>query len=166
MQKKMLEDNKDVIQDIGKLTGGIGVQTTKGIIDENEEDLKNIATKGANVTINNVELKVKYSASGRNMFYVNNATLTVNSGNFEVLNTGIKYLALQNNARAYVKGGTFEDLMAKGQEAVYTDGGAALEITGGKFQVATTNYAFNPEQWVPAGYKVERVGNYKEVSKE
>ena len=124
------------------------------------------ASKGANVTINNVELKVKYSASGRNMFYVNNATLTVNSGNFEVLNTGIKYLALQNNARAYVKGGTFEDLMAKGQEAVYTDGGAALEITGGKFQVATTNYAFNPEQWVPAGYKVERVGNYKEVSKE
>ena len=123
-------------------------------------------SNGANVTINNVDLKVKYSDSGRHMFYVNNATLTVNSGNFEVLNTGYKYFSMQNNARAYVKGGTFEDMMAKGQEPVYTDGGAALEITGGKFQVATTNYAFNPEQWVPAGYKVERVGNYKEVSKQ
>ncbi len=123
-------------------------------------------SNGANVTINNVVLKVKYSASGRHMFYVTNATLTVNSGNFEVLNTGYKYFSMQNNARAYVKGGTFEDLMAKGQEPVLTETGAALEITGGKFQVGTTNYAFNPEQWVPAGYKVERVGNYKEVSKQ
>ena len=123
-------------------------------------------SNGANVTINNVDLKVKYSASGRNLFYVNNATLTVNSGNFEVLNTGYKYFSMQNNARAYVKGGTFEDMMAKGQEPVFTDTGAALEITGGKFQVGTTNYAFNPEQWVPAGYKVERVDNYKEVSKQ
>ena len=123
-------------------------------------------SNGANVTINNVDLKVKYSSSGRNLFYVSNATLTVNSGNFEVLNTGYKYFSMQNNARAYVRGGTFEDLMAKGQEPVFTDTGAALEITGGKFQVGTTNYAFNPEQWVPAGYKVERVGNYKEVSKQ
>ena len=148
---------------------GLGVQTKVNV--EINDIVMNggggiYVSNGANVTINNVVLKVKYSASGRHMFYVTNATLTVNSGNFEVLNTGYKYFSMQNNARAYVKGGTFEDLMAKGQEPVYTDTGAALEITGGKFQVATTNYAFNPEQWVPAGYKVERVGNYKEVSKE
>ena len=64
MQKKMLEDNKDVIQDIGKLTGGIGVQTTKGIIDENEEDLKNIATKGADVTKDAITTTVKAIKEG------------------------------------------------------------------------------------------------------
>ena len=123
-----------------------------------------IYTSGnANVEINNVTVKVKYSASGRHLFYVNNATLTVNSGNFEVLNTGYKYFSLQDNARVYVKGGTFEDLMAKGQEPVYTDGGATLEITGGKFQVGTTNYKFDPTPWVPATHEAVRVGNYMEV---
>ena len=91
--------------------------------------------------------------------------MTVNSGVYEVLRTGCKYFSMENNARAYVNGGTFEDMMAK-DTPVILNTGAALEITGGKFQVATTNYAFNPEQWVPAGYKVERVGNYKEVSKQ
>ncbi|MBR6544327.1 MAG: hypothetical protein IKT66_02810 [Alistipes sp.] len=119
---------------------------------------------GANVEVNNVTLKVKYSKSGRHMFYVNNATLTVNSGEFEVLNTGYKYFSMQNNARAYVKGGTFEDLMAKGQEPVYTDTGAQLEISGGKFQVGTANYKFDPTPWLAEGYQAIRVGNYMEVS--
>ena len=121
---------------------------------------------GANVEVNNVSLKVKYSASGRHMFYVNDATLTVNSGDYEVLGTGYKYFSMQNNAKAYVKGGTWEDMMAKNQEPVYLDSGATLEITGGKFQVATTNYKFDPTPWVPAGYKAERVGDYMEVSAE
>lgn len=50
MQKQMLEDNKEVMQDIGKLSGEIGVKTTKGIIDENEEDIRHIATKSADMT--------------------------------------------------------------------------------------------------------------------
>ena len=120
----------------------------------------------ANVVVNNVTLKANYSASGRHMFYVNNAVLTVNSGTFEVLRTGMYYFSMQNNARAYVKGGTWEDMMSKGQQPVYTDGGAQLEISGGKFQVATTNYKFDPTPWLAAGYKAERVGNYMEVSAE
>ena len=121
---------------------------------------------GANVEVNDVELKVKYSASGRHMFYVNNATLTVNSGNFEVLNTGYKYFSMQNNGKAYVTGGTWEDLMAKGQDPVYLDTGASLEISGGKFQVGTANYKFDPTPYLATGYKAERVGNYMEVSAE
>ena len=121
---------------------------------------------GANVEVNNVVLKTKYSSSGRNMFYVNNATLTVNSGNYEVLNTSIKYIAAQNNAKVYVKGGTWEDMLAKGQAAVLCDTGASVEIYGGKFQVGTENYKFDPSPYIPAGYKAVRVGNYMEVSAE
>lgn len=54
MQKKMLEDNKDVIQDLGKLSGEIGVKTTKGIIDENEADLRHISSKGADIAADGI----------------------------------------------------------------------------------------------------------------
>ena len=121
------------------------------------------AVNGADLVIENVTLKPKYSSSGRHVFYVSNATLTVNSGNFEVLNTGYKYFSLENNAKAYVTGGTFEDMMAKGQDPVYLATGATLEISGGKFQVGTANYKFDPTAYLAAGYKAERVGNYMEV---
>ena len=124
------------------------------------------ASNGANVEVNNVDLTVKYQKSGRNMFYANNATVTVNSGNYEVLNTGIKYIAAQNNAKVYVNGGTWEDMMAKGQPPVLCDSGASLEISGGKFQVGTSNYKFDPTPYLATGYKAERVGNYMEVSAE
>ena len=121
---------------------------------------------GANVEVNNVTLQTKYSTSGRNMFYVSNATLTVNSGNFEVLNTGIKYIASDYNAKVYVKGGTWEDLMAKNQTSVYCGNGGTVEISGGKFQVGTANYQFDPTPWLATGYKADRVGNYMVVSAE
>ena len=124
------------------------------------------AINGAELEVNNVTLKVKYSASGRHMFYVDNATLTVNSGEFDVLNTGYHYFSMENNARAYVKGGTFEDMMDSKRNPVYTATGAQLEITGGKFRVSTPNYAFNPDAYVPAeGYSVVREGDYKVVYK-
>ena len=50
MQKQMLDDNKKLLQELGMLSGEIGVKTTKGIIDENEDDLRNIATKGADIS--------------------------------------------------------------------------------------------------------------------
>ena len=119
---------------------------------------------GANVEVNNVTLKVNYSASGRHMFYVSNATLTVNSGNYDVLRTGCKYFTLENNALVYVKGGTFEDMMAKDAEGPVRLNSGVLEISGGKFQVGTANYKFDPTPYLADGYKAERVGNYMEVS--
>ena len=145
---------------------GLGFSAAKGEVN----DLVMIggggiyANNGAELEVNNVTLKVKYSASGRHMFYVNNATLTVNSGEFDVLRTGCCYFSMENNARAYVKGGTFEDMMAKGDEPVYTASGAQLEISGGKFQVGTVNYKFDPTPWLAEGYQAIRVGNYMEVS--
>ena len=50
MQKQMLDDNKELLQELGMLSGEIGVKTTKGIIDENEDDLRDIATKGADIS--------------------------------------------------------------------------------------------------------------------
>ena len=50
MQKRMLEDNKDVITDIGKISGEIGVKTSKGVLDENEDDIRHVVTKTADVS--------------------------------------------------------------------------------------------------------------------
>ena len=120
------------------------------------------ATNGANVTINDVTLTTKYSASGRHMFYVNNATLTVNSGTYEVGRTGCKYFSMENNAKATVCGGTFEDMMAK-EEPVYLASGAELSIKGGKFQVGVANYKFDPTPYLATLYTATREGNYMRV---
>lgn len=50
MQKKMLEDNKEVMTDIGKITGEIGVKTAKGVIDENEDDIRHVVSKSADMS--------------------------------------------------------------------------------------------------------------------
>ena len=75
---------------------------------------------------------------------------------------------MENNAKAYVKGGTWADMMAKDDEhgPAHLMSGSTLEITGGKFQVNVAHYEFDPTPWVAAGYKAERVGNYMEVSAE
>ena len=117
---------------------------------------------GANVEVNDVTLKIKYSASGRHMFYVNNATLTVNSGDFAVLNTGYHYFSMQNNAVAYVKGGTFENMLDS-RNPVYTDTGAELKISGGKFRVDSR--PFDPDAYIVNGYSSVREGAYKVVYK-
>ena len=64
MQKRMLEDNKEVIQDLGKLTGEIGVKTTKGIMDENEDDLRHISSKGADIASDGITKTVRAIKKG------------------------------------------------------------------------------------------------------
>ena len=122
-------------------------------------------SNGADVELNNVILKANYSVSSRHLIYVSNAVLTVNSGEFEVLRTSSKYICTQNNAKVYVKGGTWKDMMAK-EEPVRCDPGTTIEITGGKFQVNYTNYKFDPTPYLATGYKAVRVGDYMEVSAE
>ena len=121
--------------------------------------------QGSNVTVNNVTLKADYSASSRHLFYVNNSTLTVNSGVFEVLRTSSSYFVLDGGAKAYVKGGTFEDMM-NDYTRVNLLGGSTLEISGGSFNVKYPNRQFDPTPYLAAGYKAERVGDYMVVSAE
>ena len=123
-------------------------------------------SNGANVEINNSTIKAKYSASGRHLFYVSNAVLTVNSGEFEVFTTKTRYIRTQNDAKVYVKGGTWSDMLSTGQEPIVSDAGTTVEITGGKFQVNYTNYKFDPTPYLATGYKAVRVGDYMEVSAE
>ena len=120
-------------------------------------------SNGADVELNNVILKANYSGSSRHLIYVSNAVLTVNSGEFEVLRTSSKYICTQYNAKVYVKGGTWKDMMAK-EEPVRCDPGTTIEITGGKFQVNVANYKFDPTPWLADGYEAVRVGDYMEVS--
>lgn len=49
MQKQMLEDNKETIKDINTLSGGIGIQSKRNILDENEEDLRHMTSKQASI---------------------------------------------------------------------------------------------------------------------
>ena len=124
-----------------------------------------IYVSGSDVTVNDVILKAQYvNNSGRHVFYVNNSVLTVNNGEFEVLRTKSRYIAAENNAKVYVKGGTWADMLSS-YEPVYLNN-AALEISGGKFQVNYSNYKFDPTEWLADGYKAERVGDYMEVSAE
>ena len=60
MQKRMLEDNKEVIQDLGE----IGVKTTKGIMDENEDDLRHISSKGADIASDGITKTVRAIKKG------------------------------------------------------------------------------------------------------
>ena len=117
----------------------------------------------SNVVINNVTLKTNYSTSGRHLFYINNSTVTVNSGTFEVLRTKCRYFTMENNAHAYVKGGTWEDMLAAGYDPVYL-GSSDLEITGGKFRVNPDNFKFDPTPYVPATHEAVKDGSYMVVS--
>ena len=126
-------------------------------------------SNGANVEVNNLTIKADYKDSSRHVFYVGNATLTVNSGTFEALRTSSRYFSLQGaDARVYVKGGTFEDMLQEDKTGpiMFKDSSRKnVVITGGKFRVSTPNYAFNPDEWVDtANYNIERVGDYKVVS--
>ena len=55
-----------VNQDLGKLTGEIGVKTTKGIMDENEDDLRHISSKGADIASDGITKTVRAIKKGMN----------------------------------------------------------------------------------------------------
>ena len=124
----------------------------------------NVWNEGSQAVINNCNIKVKYSGSSRHLFYAAvGGEIVVNSGNFEITTTKSRYLCDDTDGRIYVRGGTFADMVSSGYSPV--NGNGTVEITGGRFQVNVSNYKFDPTNWVPAAtHKVERVGNYMEVS--
>ena len=121
---------------------------------------------GADVIVEDVTLKTNYNKSGRHLFYVENATLTVNSGEYEVLRTGCGYIGMEYDAHVYINGGTWADMLQKGDKPVnVTKNCPSLPvIAGGKFYVGVPNYAFDPTPYLADGYNAERVGNYMVVS--
>ena len=154
----------------GNTSGKYGINVRSGKVVLNDLVMNNcgginVQNEGSRVEVNNCDIKVKYAGtSGRHLFYAAaGGEIVVNSGNFEITRTKSRYLCDDTNGRIYVMGGTFADMVSSGYSPVY--GLGTVVITGGKFQVNVSNYKFDPTAWVPADtHKVERVGNYMEVS--
>ena len=106
---------------------------------------------GAKVVINNATMAPKYPSSGFNMFYVYGSELTVNSGEYRMNNTGIKYFASCGNSKIDIMGGTYHGTQSKNQVTVYEETGGVVKIYGGEYYVAA-NRAFDPTKWLADGY--------------
>ncbi|MBO7197250.1 MAG: hypothetical protein J6V28_00430 [Tidjanibacter sp.] len=119
-------------------------------------------TNGAKVVVNNVTMGTKYSSSGRNMFYVYDAELTVNSGDYRVNNTRIKYFAAES-AKITVNGGKYHGTQRENEVTVYEGGTGSVTIYGGQYYVASTR-KFDPTPYLAAGYKTVSIAtNWVEV---
>ena len=122
---------------------------------------------GSDVTINNVKMIAKFSVNSRNAFFFNNnSTLTVNSGEFDVVRSKNRYFASMAGSKIFVKGGTFEDVVSDDFNPVMVDANAKLEISGGSFNVKYPRRQFDPTPYLADGYKAERDGDYMVVSAE
>ena len=118
---------------------------------------------GANVTVNNVTIKPKYNNSSRHIFYIDNSNLTVESGSFEVVRTGSRYIAAVGNSNILIKGGIWGSMVNSGYAPVLLNATSALSITGGSFKVTPTNYKFDPTAYLANGYTTVSEGNYMVV---
>jgi hypothetical protein len=121
---------------------------------------------GADVTVNDVTLEAKFSATSRNAFYVYGATLTVNSGKFEVVHSRNRYFASMSGSEIFVKGGTFEGVVTDDFTPVLVYADSKLEISGGSFNVKNAKRQFDPTPYLAPGYKTEDIDGYRVVSAE
>lgn len=62
--KYMIDESKETIEDIATSMGDISVNSSKNIIDNHEEDLKNIVNKSANIMENGIETTVRAIKKG------------------------------------------------------------------------------------------------------
>ncbi len=62
--KYMMENAKDDLKEMGTMAGDIKVQTRKHILDQNEERLKDIEKRTANIEKEGIEVKVKAIRDG------------------------------------------------------------------------------------------------------
>jgi hypothetical protein len=139
-----------------KIDGDINV-TVNDIVMENCGGM--YIVYGAKVIVNNATMTPKYSKSGRNMFYVatEGSELTVNSGEYRVSNTGIKYFAAGGNAelgygKINVMGGKYYGTQANNQATVsQPEGVNSVKIYGGEYYVYPSR-AFDPTPWLADGY--------------
>lgn len=62
--KYMIDESKDTIEDIATSMGDISVNSSKKIIDNHEDDLKNIVNKSANIMEAGIETTVRAIKKG------------------------------------------------------------------------------------------------------
>lgn len=62
--RTVLEDNKDLIKDLGELGGNIAAQTQRAVYENNEEDLMYNARKGADIEAEAIRRKARAFKEG------------------------------------------------------------------------------------------------------
>lgn len=62
--RQVLEDNKDVLQDLGELGSGINIKTQRSIYENNEDDLMYNARKSADIEAEAIRRKAKAFKEG------------------------------------------------------------------------------------------------------
>ncbi len=67
----MMEEAKDDLKEMGTMAGDIQVQTKKNILDQNEDVLKEIEKRSANIKKEGIEIKMRAIKDGfsQNMIY-------------------------------------------------------------------------------------------------
>ena len=176
-----VNSDKVILADGHKLTAG--GQTTKnyGLAIQGEynvtiNDLKMIGcggiymSDGAKLALNGAEMTPKYSSSGRYMFYIatEGTELTINSGDYSMSNTGIKYFGADGNAtvgygKINVLGGKFYGTQANNAATVFERISGLVKIYGGQYYMYPTR-KFDPTPYLADGYKtVEISANWVEV---
>lgn len=60
----MVDENKETLENLGTTTGNIGVNVHKNIIDQNEDQLREMATKQANISKDAVETTARAIKDG------------------------------------------------------------------------------------------------------
>ena len=176
-----VNSDKVIFADGYKLTAG--GQTTKnyGLAIQGEynvtiNDLKMIGcggiymSDGAKLALNGAEMTPKYSSSGRYMFYIatEGTELTINSGDYSMSNTGIKYFGADGNAtvgygKINVLGGKFYGTQANNAATVFERISGLVKIYGGQYYMYPTR-KFDPTPYLADGYKtVEISANWVEV---
>lgn len=62
--KYMIDESKDDLSSLGKTMGNIGINVKKGILDENEETLKDLTRREASIDAEGIEIKTRAIKDG------------------------------------------------------------------------------------------------------
>ncbi len=104
---------------------------------------------GSNLTVNSGKIAGKFTASSRNLFWVDgNSTLTINDGDYSTGRTKTRIIYVTSGSTVYIKGGKFTLTHQNSytlSELVYPGATGTVIISGGTFNI-------DPTKWLADGY--------------
>ena len=104
---------------------------------------------GSNLTVNSGKIAGKFTASSRNLFWVDgNSTLTINDGEYSTGRTKTRIIYVTLGSYVYIKGGKFtltHQNSSTLSDLIYPGATGTVIISGGTFNVDPTN-------WLADGY--------------
>ena len=104
---------------------------------------------GSNLTVNSGKIAGKFTASSRNLFWVDgNSTLTINDGDYSTGHTKTRIIYVTSGSTVYIKGGKFtltHQNASTMYEVVNSGSTGKVIISGGTFNA-------DPTKWLADGY--------------